>query len=72
MGASTGIASMINYAGAANDPARVQLLLDAIPNQDTTSSDGAVQGIIGFLDEMSPTAATQLRVELAALKAACT
>ena len=72
MGALTGINSMINYAGAANDAARVNLLLAAIPNPDTTSSDGAIQGIIGFLDEMSPACAAQLRVELAALAASVT
>ncbi len=72
MGNETGIASMINYAGAANDQARVQLLLDALPNPSTTSSSGAKQAdtYVGFLDEMSPIALTQLRVELTALKAA--
>ncbi len=77
MAATTGISVLQNYAGAANDPARVQLLLDLIPNPDTLSSSGAQAGPgfagfggAGFLDEMSPAAATQLQVELAALKAA--
>jgi hypothetical protein len=75
MAAVTGIAVIQNYAGAANDPARVQLLLDLIPDPDTSNSSGAVAGSTlttvgaGFLDEMSPAAAVQLRVELAALKA---
>jgi hypothetical protein len=75
MGASTGIVAIQNYAGGANDAARVQLLLDLIPDPDTLGSSGSQagstlgQGGAGFLDEMSPAAATQLRVELAALKA---
>ncbi len=76
MPALTGVLPIQNYAGAANDAARVQLLLDLIPNPDTTSTSGAVAGSTltpvgaGFLDEMSPGAATQLLVELTALKAA--
>ena len=67
MSALTGLTLINNYAGAANDPARVQLLLDVIPNPDVppASSTG-----LRFLDEMSPAAAAQLRLELAALKAA--
>ena len=74
MALSTGIASQLDYAGAANDQARVQLLIDALPNPDTanTGGSGAVQGILGFLDEMSPIACAELRVELTALKAAIT
>jgi len=71
MGATTGIATIGDYAGAANDPARVQVLLDLIADPDTTSSSGAQAGG-GLLDEMSAVAAAQLRVELAALKAAVT
>jgi hypothetical protein len=71
MASSAGIQPINNYAGAASDPARVQLLLDAIPNPDTASSSGSIAGG-GFLDEMSPAAAAQLRVELVALKAAVT
>lgn len=76
MGATTGIAALVNYAGGANDAARVQSLLDLIPDPDTLSSSGSVAGSglspvgANFLDEMSPAAATQLRVELTALKAA--
>ena len=49
--------------------AKVNALLALIPNPDSTSSSGAVAGG-GFLDEMSPAAAVQLRVELTALAAA--
>lgn len=49
--------------------AKVNALLALIPNVDSTSSSGAVAGG-GFLDEMSPPAAVQLRVELTALAAA--
>jgi hypothetical protein len=69
MAASSGIAPLASYAGAANDAARVQLLIDLIPDVDTTSSSGSQAGG-GYLDQMSPAAAVQLRVELAALKAA--
>ena len=69
MGASTGIAAIGNYAGAANDGAAVQILIDRIPDSDTTKTSGAQAGG-GFLDEMSPAAAVALRVELTALKAA--
>lgn len=67
----TGIAPLKNYAAAADDKARVQLLLDLIPDPDTTSSSGAQAGG-GMLDEMSPIAAATLRVELIALKASVT
>lgn len=67
MASSTGIAAIKNYAGAANDAAAVQLLLDMIPDPDTLSSSGAQAGG-GFLDQMSPACAVQLRVELIALK----
>lgn len=64
---STGIVAIGDYAGAADDAAAVQILIDLIPNVDTTSTSGA-QGGGGMLDQMSPAAAVQLRVELAALK----
>ena len=58
-----GIAVINNYAGAANDPARVQLLIDLIqPYASTTQK--------GMLDQMSPAAKIQLLVELQALFAA--
>lgn len=67
MGATTGIAAIGNYAGAANDAAAVDILIALIPDPDTTSTSGAQAGG-GNLDEMSPMAAAQLRVELAALR----
>lgn len=70
MGATTGIVAIGNYAGAANDAAAVDILLNLLPNGDSTSSSGAIQGGIGMLDEISPAALAQLRVELTALKAA--
>jgi hypothetical protein len=77
MAATDGIQPVNNYAAAANDKARVQALIDIIPDVDTKSSSGSqsAPGINqgnggGFLDEMSPAAAVQLRVELIALMAA--
>lgn len=67
MSSITGISAIGNYAGAASDSAAVDILLNLIPNNDTTSSSGAQAGG-GNLDEMSPMAAAQLRVELLALK----
>jgi hypothetical protein len=74
MGATTGIAPLNDYSTVGSDPARVALLLALIPDPDTLSSSGSQAGAgttggRGFLDEMSPAAATQLRVELAALQA---
>jgi len=73
MSAISGISAINNYAGAATDAAAVQLLIDIIPNPDAAHGTGAVaggnQGILNtYLDEMSPGAAAQLRVELLALK----
>lgn len=75
MGATTGFVAQQNYAGAANDPARVQLLIDLIPNPDAPPGTGpaAASGsktLHSYLDEISPAALAQLLVELAALKAA--
>lgn len=65
---SDGILSQIDFSTAATIGGKVDLLLAAIPNPDTTSTSGAIQGIAGFLDEMSPITAAELRVELTALK----
>lgn len=62
-----GIAAIGNYAGAATDSAAVDILLALIPDPDSTSTSGAQAGG-GNLDQMSPGAAAQLRVELLALK----
>lgn len=72
MGATTGLAAIGNYAGAANDSAAVAILLALIPNPDAPHGTGATAGGIngqggGHLDEMSPGCAAQLRVELLAL-----
>jgi hypothetical protein len=60
-----GIAAINNYAGAANDPARVQLLIDTIQPYATANQRG-------MLDQMSPAARIQLLVELQALFTAVT
>jgi hypothetical protein len=70
MGALTGLRAIGNYAGAASDSAAVDILLNLIPNPDAPHGTGAVarnQGG-GHLDEMSPGAAAQLRVEILALR----
>ena len=70
MAATTGITAVGDYTtGAPTNKAKVQRLIDIIPNPDTTSTSGAQAGG-GMLDEMSPIAAASLRVELTALKAA--
>lgn len=71
MASIDGIQVIGDYDGAATPQAAVDELLALIPNPDSTSSSGAQAGG-GFLDEMSPAAAAQIRVELAALKAAVT
>ena len=53
---------------AADNQDKIQALIDLIPDVDTLDSSGAGQGGMGFLDEMSPVAAVQLRVELLALQ----
>lgn len=69
MASSAGIVQLNDYAAAATPAAAVQLLIDLIPDPDTQRTSGAQAGG-GFLDEMSPSAAVALRVELTALKAA--
>lgn len=74
MGVLTGIQVIGNYAGAANDQAAVDVLLALLPNPDSGagSSGASANGGLGagHLDEMSPGACAQLRVELTALRAA--
>jgi hypothetical protein len=72
MSSITGISPILTLAGT--NQAKVQQLIDIIPNPDAAHGTGAVaggdQGILNtYLDEMSPGAAAQLRVELIALKA---
>lgn len=66
--ATTGVQQINDYS-TGTPRANVNKLLALIPNVDTTNSSGATAGG-GFLDEMSPVAANQLRVELIALAAA--
>jgi hypothetical protein len=66
MGHMTGMVKIGNYAGAANDSAAVQVLLDLIGSPDETRTNGRNAG--SNLDEMSPIARAQLRVELLALQ----
>lgn len=68
MAATTGVAAIGDYAAAGTNQAKVLRLLSLIPDVDTQSSSGAQAGG-GMLDEMSPAAAVQLRVELTALAA---
>lgn len=77
MSSTSGISAIGNYAGAATDSAAVDILLGLVPNTDASNAGGSGivaggnQGINNtYLDEMSPAAAAQLRVELLALKAA--
>lgn len=74
MSATTGVQPIVTYNGATNKD-KVQQLIDIIADPDAPHGSGAVaggnQGILNtYLDEMSPGAAAQLRVELVALKAA--
>jgi hypothetical protein len=69
MSTATGIAVIGNYTTPATDALKVAALLALIPDLDNPGTSGAQAGG-GFLDEMSPAAAVQLRVELTALQAA--
>lgn len=62
--AATGITNPIDFAGAASDAARVQLLIDAISKEATDADDHRL-----FLDEMSPACRDSLYVMLVDLKA---
>jgi hypothetical protein len=77
MGATTGIAKIGDYTTPSGDANKVGALLALIPNPDAVPGTGAVGGggfgtTNTYLDEMSPAAAAQLRVELLALQAAVT
>lgn len=73
MGATQGIEPILDYAALADDAARVEALLNLIPDPDTpTGSSGAVADPPTatrntYLDEMGPACAAQLRVELQAI-----
>lgn len=73
MSSASGIQPIGDYATPVGDKAKVQALIDIIPNPDATPGTGAVagggQGVTNtYLDEMSPVAAAVLRAELLALK----
>lgn len=68
MGMLDGIQSQIDYSAAATTGEKIDLLLGAIPDPDTTSTSGSQQGILSYLDEMMPMAAAVLRVEIGALR----
>lgn len=77
MSAISGVSPIGDYTGDATAGAAIDKLLALIPNPDAAHGSGAVaggnQGILNtYLDEMSPGAAAQLRVELLALKAEVT
>lgn len=74
MSATSGIATIGDYATPTTNATRIAVLLALIPNPDASGSSGAVAGggtgsTNTYLDEMSPAAAAQLRVEIAALAA---
>lgn len=62
-----GMTQPFDFAGAADDPARVQLLIDAISYEATDPDYHRL-----FLDEMSPVCRDSLYAILVALKAAVT
>lgn len=70
MGATTGLAVLNNYTGLTKTAA-LNLLLASIPNPDVAPAQagGVKLGSGGFLDEMAPGAAAQLRVEIASILA---
>jgi hypothetical protein len=74
MGATTGIQAIGSYSAITGTA--IDTLLALIPNPDAAHGTGAVADSANrgtnntYLDEMSPGAAAQLRVELAAMKAA--
>jgi len=65
-----GIQPQLDTTGIVDTDGLFDLLLSAIPDPDTPNDGhtGAIQGIMGWLDEMSPLTAAQLRVEITALK----
>lgn len=68
MSATTGIVAQLSTSGITTTDALFDALIALIPDPDAAHGSGAIQGGEGNLDEMSPAAAAQLRVELAAAK----
>ncbi len=71
MGAETGIVQIGDYDTPGTLGAKVLALKALLADPDTTNTSGAIAGG-GLLDEMSPPALAQLRVELDALALAIT
>lgn len=70
MSVTDGIVAQGDTTGITNTNALFDMLIALIPNPDAPHGSGAIQGGAGGgnLDEMSPAAAAQLRVELTAAK----
>ena len=69
----TGLKAMADLTtGAPTNKAKIALVRALIPDPDSTSTSGAQAGGWGFLDQISPAAAAQSRVELIALEASVT
>lgn len=68
MGSGTGLSVLGTYTG---DGSELATLLALIPNPDVSPAQagGVADGSGGFLDQMSPAAAAQLRVEIEAMMA---
>lgn len=62
-----GIVNPLNFAGAANNKARVRLLRDTVAKEHTDQTDHRL-----FLDEMSPACRDSLYAMLNAMEAAVT
>lgn len=67
----TGLKAMADLTtGSPTHKVMIQRVRALIPDPDSTSTSGAQAGGWGFLDQISPAAAAQIRVELIALEAA--
>jgi hypothetical protein len=67
---TAGFSNAPNYAGAADNKARVQLLIDQISLEDADPTTGAAFVRFPHLDKMQPEARDALYLNLVALKAA--
>lgn len=66
----TGLKAMADLTtGSPTNKQKVAKVRALIPDPDNRSSSGAQAGGWGFLDQISPAAAAQIRVELIALEA---
>lgn len=73
MGATTGLVANGAYAAAATNKACVDVLLALIPDPDAPPGTGPAgaagnKALHSYLDEISPAAIAELRVELLAMK----